>query len=102
MKRFPLAPTLALAAAVALVACTSQGGRADYAKDGDSGAAAPATVQTVNSPNAPDSTAGVGQRSGKPGMAGDTNTARNTGTIQGNQNTQSVPGAATGAAPKAP
>lgn len=98
MTHSTLARGLALLAALALAACT-KGGREDYVKDADSGAASPATVQTVNSPNAPDSTAGVSQRAGVPAAAGDTNAARNTGTIQSNPNTRAVPGAATGAAP---
>jgi hypothetical protein len=86
-----------LGAAAALAACTA-GGRDDYVKDGDTGAAAPATVQTVNQPTAPDSTAGVSRRTGTPGNAGDTNTAPTPkGTIGTNDNTRAVPGAATGA-----
>ena len=91
-----------LAAAGALAACDTQGGREDYVKDADSGAASPATVQTVTNPSAPDSTAGVSQRAGVPAPAGDTNAARGTGTIQSNPNTRAVPGAATGTTPKTP
>jgi hypothetical protein len=98
--------TALLAAALALTACT-KGGREDYVKDADTGAAAPATVQTVNSPTTPDSTAGVSRRTGVPQAAGDTNASGvNKGTIQSNDNTRSVPGAATGApttpAPRTP
>lgn len=98
-------PTLArgatlLAAAAALAACTA-GGREDYVKDGDSGAAAPATVQTVNTPITPDSTAGVSRRTGVPGPAGDTTASGiNKGTIGTSDNPQAVPGAATGAPPR--
>ena len=91
-----------LAAALTLAACT-QGGRDDYVKDGDSGAAAPATVQTVNSPTNPDSTAGVSRRTGERNVAGDTNASGiGKGTIGTNDNTRSVPGAATGTAPVPP
>lgn len=85
------------AVATALSACVAEGGRGDYAKDGDSGAAAPATVQTVNAPQTADSTAGVSRRTGAPGAAGDTNASGvNKGTIGTNDNTRAVPGAATG------
>ena len=91
-----------VAAALALAACT-QGGREDYVKDADSGAAAPATVQTVNNPTNPDSTAGVSRRTGERNIAGDTNASGvDKGTIGTNDNTRSVPGAATGAAPVPP
>ena len=91
-----------LGAAAALAACTA-GGREDYVKDGDTGAAAPATVQTVNQPTAPDSTAGVSRRTGTPGSIGDTNSAGiQKGTIGTNDNTRAVPGAATGAPPTTP
>ena len=67
----------ALAAIVATLLATaacggSGGGRGDYVRDGDTGAAAPATTPTVNNPGAPDSTAGVSQRTGTAGAAGDT------------------------------
>jgi len=100
MRILPRSAAL-LAAATALAACT-KGGREDYAKDGDTGAASPAAAQTVNSPASPDSTAGVSRRTGVPSSAGDTNTAAGKGTIQSNENTRSVPGAATGAPPKTP
>jgi hypothetical protein len=91
------------AAALALAACSTEGGRDDYAKDGDSGAASPATVQTVNQPTSPDSTAGVSRRTGERGIAGDTMASGvDKGTIGTNDNTRSVPGAATGAPPKTP
>jgi hypothetical protein len=62
---------VALAAVVALGACT-QGGRDDYVRDGDTGAAAPATRPTLDAPSGPDSTAGVSARTGQRGVAGDT------------------------------
>jgi hypothetical protein len=96
----------ALLVAAALVACSpGNGGREDYVKDGDTGTAAPATVQTVNNPSGPDSTAGVSRRTGDQGRAGDTTASGvEKGTIQSNDNTKSVPGAATGAptTPKSP
>ncbi|HKG91876.1 MAG TPA: hypothetical protein VKA84_08300 [Gemmatimonadaceae bacterium] len=70
-----LARTLTAAAALlaALAACGTKGGRDDYAKDGDSGAAAPATVPTPDASRPPDSTAGVSTQTGRPqGVAGDT------------------------------
>lgn len=89
-----------LLAAALLAACTPAGGREDYAKDGDTGAAAPATVQTVNHPTVADSTAGVSRRTGARGAAGDTNASGvDKGTIGTNDNTRAVPGAATGTAP---
>ena len=58
---------------LATAACGgSGGGRGDYVRDGDTGAAAPATTPTVNNPGAPDSTAGVSQRTGTAAAAGDT------------------------------
>ena len=91
------------AAALALAACSTEGGREDYVKDGDTGAASPATVQTVNQPTSPDSTAGVSRRTGERGSAGDTlGSGVGKGTIETNDNTRAVPGAATGAAPTPP
>jgi hypothetical protein len=61
---------IALLAVAALGACT---GKSRYARDGDTGAAAPATVRDMSAtPNAPDSTAGVSRPTGRPGAAGDT------------------------------
>ena len=73
----------ALAVAAMAAAC-GEGGRSDYAKDADSGAAAPATVQdTTGLGRAPDSTAGVTkgvQEAGARGVpAGDTLAARTKG-----------------------
>jgi hypothetical protein len=70
-----IAAEIALGAAlsVSLVACGgSKGGRSDYVQDADTGAAAPATKLTPDNPAAPNSTAGVSERTGKPGVAGDT------------------------------
>jgi len=69
-KRATLVAALGITLA-ALGACT-KGGRSDYVKDADTGAAAPATTPTVDNPQAPDSTAGVSERTGKRGVAGDT------------------------------
>ncbi|AHG89540.1 hypothetical protein J421_2003 [Gemmatirosa kalamazoonensis] len=63
---------LSLAAVVALAAC---GGakQPDYAKDGDTGAAAPATQQTLSpTPTMGDSAAGVNRGTGGAVPAGDT------------------------------
>ncbi|MFL5575925.1 MAG: hypothetical protein ACJ79S_08165 [Gemmatimonadaceae bacterium] len=50
----------------------TQSGRSDYVRDADTGAAAPATTLTPDRPEGPDSTAGVSERTGKRGVAGDT------------------------------
>lgn len=64
---------LATVAAALVTACGGAGGgRNDYVRDGDTGAASPATTPTLNHGDAPDSTAGVSQRTGTPGAAGDT------------------------------
>jgi len=70
IRQITRAATLA-AFATALAACKAEGGRENYARDGDSGAAAPATVLTPNSEVQPDSTAGVSARTGEAGVAGD-------------------------------
>lgn len=57
----------ALSLATALTACGAEGAKGDYVNDS---AAAPATVITPNNPGAPDSTAGMSQRTGTPGVAG--------------------------------
>ena len=59
-----------LATVALLAACGTEGGRSDYVKDGDTGAASPATVPTPDNPGAPDSTSGMSQRAGAPGTAG--------------------------------
>ena len=57
----------------ALLACGGTGGRTDYAKDGDTGAAAPATQQTLSpNPAMGDSTSGMSTRTAEPQAAGDT------------------------------
>ena len=60
----------ALVAVALLAACGGKDGRSDYVKDGDTGAASPATTPTPDNPGAPDSTSGMSQRTGSPGMAG--------------------------------
>lgn len=67
---------VAAVAAVA-VACDAPGGRTDYV-EGDTGAAAPAAAPDSSTARmiGPDSGAGMGGRTGRPGMAGDTLGAR--------------------------
>ena len=64
---------LGAAAVAALAACT-QGGRDEYSRDGDTGAAAPAASpdQSTAKMIGPDSALGTGGRTGEPGVAGDT------------------------------
>lgn len=57
----------ALALAAALSACGAEGANGDYVNDS---AAAPATVITPDNPGGPDSTSGMSQRAGAPGVAG--------------------------------
>jgi hypothetical protein len=76
-RQWILAATAALltSASGTLVACGGggNGGRTEYAKDGDTGAAAPATQQTLSpNPAMGDSTSGMSTRTGRPGAAGDT------------------------------
>jgi len=53
------------------------GEKSRHASDGDTGAAAPATVRDMSAtPNVGDSTTGVSNPTGRPGMAGDTMGAR--------------------------
>ena len=61
-------------AAVSVVAgCNAKGGREDYSQSADSGAVAPAMrLDTSMTRHLPDSTAGGAQRTGRPGVAGDT------------------------------
>lgn len=77
-NRIALAPALALAAALLVAACSS--GDKGYARDGDTGAAAPATTRDMSAtPNAGDSTTGVTSVNGpRPtsNAAGDTLGAR--------------------------
>jgi len=64
--------TIMLAACV--IGC---GEKSQHASDGDTGAAAPATVRDMSAtPNVPDSTTGVSNPTGQPGMPGDTMGAR--------------------------
>ena len=67
-----------LGAGLVAAACSAEAGRDEYTADGDSGAAAPATVPDANTARAigVDSTSGVGGRTGRPGMAGDSLGAR--------------------------
>jgi hypothetical protein len=66
-----------VAALVAMVGCDAKGGRTDYSKSPDSGAAAPATrLDTSLSRDMPDSTTGGPDRTGKRGVAGDTLSTR--------------------------
>ena len=68
---------VAVAALVAVVGCDAKGGRTDYSKSPDSGAAAPATqLDTSLSRDMPDSTTGGPDRTGKRGVAGDTLSTR--------------------------
>ena len=65
------------AALVAVVGCDAKGGRTDYSKSPDSGAAAPATrLDTSLTRDMPDSTTGGPDRTGKRGVAGDTLSTR--------------------------
>jgi hypothetical protein len=65
------------AALVAVAGCDAKGGRTDYSKSPDSGAAAPATrLDTSLSRDMPDSTTGGPDRTGKRGVAGDTLSTR--------------------------
>jgi hypothetical protein len=53
------------------------GEKSQHASDGDTGAAAPATTRDMSAtPNVGDSTTGVSNPTGQPGMAGDTTGAR--------------------------
>ncbi len=69
---------LALAASAALGACSQRENQ--YVGSDTPGAGAPATKRDMSETvGAPDSTAGLGDRSGRPGMAGDS-ASRRTGT----------------------
>lgn len=62
---------------IVLAAAGACGDGSKHATDGDTGAAAPATVRDMSAtPNAGDSTSGVANPTGQPGMAGDTMGAR--------------------------
>jgi len=72
-------PLCAAALLLAAAACGgAEGGRTEYSRDADSGAAAPATQQTLSpNPAMGDSTEGVAPgRLGAPAVAGDTLGAR--------------------------
>lgn len=88
-KRATLAAALGMTLA-ALGACT-KGGRSDYVRDADTGAAAPATTPTLDNPRAPDSTAGVSERTGKRGVAGDTTGSKGGSTANTNPVTSGKP-----------
>ena len=91
----------AIAAMALLVACGSEGGRSDYVKDGDTGAASPATVRTLDNPGAPDSTSGMSQRAGAPGAAGTRQGVNGDSGIRGNSPAGTNPGTGN-ATPKRP
>ena len=67
-----------LALSAVLTTACSPGGREDYAKDGDTGQAAPAASpdQSTAKMIGPDSGPAAGQRTGQRGVAGDTLTAQ--------------------------
>jgi hypothetical protein len=67
----------AVLTALLLAGLGACGDRSKHATDGDTGAAAPATVRDMSAtPNVGDSTSGVANPTGRPGMAGDTVGAR--------------------------
>jgi hypothetical protein len=67
----------AVAAIVVFGACNAKGGRTEYSNSPDSGAAAPATqLDSSMRGGMPDSTTGGPDRTGKPGVAGDTLSTR--------------------------
>jgi hypothetical protein len=89
--RAAAAVAFGVALSATLAACGgTKSGRSDYVRDADTGAAAPATQLTPDAPNRPDSTAGVSERTGKRGVAGDTlanrPTAAGTGGAPGSSN----------------
>lgn len=66
-------PAAALAAALALAACSGKATTPKYANDADSGAASPATQQSLSpNPSMGDSTVGMSRGTGVANMAGDT------------------------------
>jgi hypothetical protein len=72
----------ALAATVGLAGCSRQ--ETDYAGPDTPGAGAPAMrIDTARTQRVPDSTAGLGDRTGRPGKAGDT--------LAGRRDTQAPP-----------
>jgi hypothetical protein len=91
-NRFVILATLLLAG---LGAC---GDKSKHASDGDTGAAAPATVRDMSAtPNVGDSTKGVSNPTGQPGMAGDTLGARARDSTPGARGGSPVTGGAAGA-----
>ena len=80
----------ALAAVALLAACGSKSG--EYVKDGDTGAA---------SPGAPDSTSGMSQRAGAPGVAGTRQGANGDSGIRSSSPASTTPGVGN-ATPKRP
>jgi hypothetical protein len=70
--RLTILARAALIGAVCTLAACTKGGRSDYVRDGDTGAAAPATMTDASHPTTTrDSTDAVGQRTGTPEAAGD-------------------------------
>lgn len=83
---------VALAAAL-LAACGPDGGRSDYQRDGDTGAASPATTPTPDNPGAPDSTTGLSpERAGSPGTAGTRTTTDGDSGIRSTSPASTAPG----------
>lgn len=80
-RRPRLGHWVSVLALTGLVAACAEGGRTDYGEDGDTGAAAPAAAPDMSTAEmiGPDSTLGVGGRTGRPGIAGDTVGARGIG-----------------------
>jgi hypothetical protein len=79
--RASTARAVAMTAAVAVMgvlgACKAKGGRTEYSNSPDSGAAAPATkLDSTMRGGMPDSTTGGPNRTGKPGVTGDTLSTR--------------------------
>jgi len=68
---------LTVAVVAGLSACKAKGDRTEYSDSPDSGAVAPAMkLDTTMSRTYPDSTTGGPDRTGKPGVAGDTLSTR--------------------------
>ena len=68
---------IALGAVAVTAACNAEGGRDDYSQSADSGAVAPAMrIDTSMTRSYPDSTTGGPNRTGRPGVAGDTLSTR--------------------------
>ena len=72
----------ALVGAVCALAACTKGGRSDYVRDGDTGAAAPATMTDANHPTtSQDSAAAVTSSTNGPAVAGDKQGQRGTAAI---------------------